>query len=195
MKRIFFLVLVVVFCFSLFVGSEVQHARAGDVEKSQYKVTKKWETQKDLRVPESVLYDEARNILYVSNINGKSAERNGQGFISKVSLDGKIEVLKWVTGLNAPKGSAIYENKLYVSDIDHLVEIDVKTGKIVAKYPAAGAQFLNDVATDASGNVYITDMSAANSVIYKLSNGTMTVWMKGPEIKMPNGLYMEDKQL
>ena len=195
MKRVFFLVLVVVFCISLFVGSGAQYARSGDVDKATYKVTKQWETKQEFRVPESVLYDEARNILYVSNMNGKSAEKNGQGFISKVSLDGKIEVLKWVTGLNAPKGSAMYENKLYVADIDHVVEIDVETGKIVAKHPAAGALFLNDVVTDASGNVYVTDMSPANSVIYKLSEGKMTVWMKGPEIKMSNGLYMEDKQL
>lgn len=195
MKRIFFSGLILVFCFSSFVGLGVQQARAGDVGKAQYKVTKQWETRKDLRIPESIVYDEARNILYVSNINGKSAERNGHGFISKVSLDGKIEVLKWVTGLNAPKGSAIYENKLYVSDIDHVVEIDLETGKILARYPAPGAQFLNDVAVDASGNVYVTDMFPANSAIYRLSKGTMTVWMKGPELSRPNGLYMEAKQL
>jgi len=195
MKRIFFLGLIVAFCL-LGVGvSGVQHTRAGDIGKSTYTVTKQWETQQELRIPESVLYDEARNILYVSNINGKSAEKNGQGFISKVALDGKIEVLKWATGLNAPKGSAIYKNKLYVSDIDYLVEIDLKTGKIVARYPAAGAQFLNDVAIDALGNVYVSDMSSENSAIYKLSNGAMTMWLKGPEINMPNGLYMEEKQL
>ncbi|MBW1672287.1 MAG: SMP-30/gluconolactonase/LRE family protein, partial [Deltaproteobacteria bacterium] len=114
---------------------------------------------------------------------------------SKVSLDGKIEVLKWATGLHAPKGSAIYKNKLYVSDIDHLIEIDVKTGKILAKYPATGAKFLNDVATDASGNVYITDMSSENSVIYTLRHGTMAVWMKGGEIIRPNGLDIEGKRL
>lgn len=195
MKRISFLGLILVFCFSIFVGSGAQHARAGDVGKAQYKVTKQWETQKELRIPESIVYDESRNILYVSNINGKSAERNGQGFISKVSLDGKIAVLKWVTGLNAPKGSAIYQDKLYVSDIDHVVEIDLETGKILARYPAPGAQFLNDVAADASGNVYVTDMSPANSAIYRLSKGRMTVWMKGPELSRPNGLYMEAKRL
>lgn len=195
MKRTFFLGLMVVFCFAVVVALGVQHAWGGDVGKSTYTVTKQWETQQELRIPESVLYDEARNILYVSNINGKPAEKNGQGFISKVALDRKIEVLKWATGLNAPKGSAIYKNKLYVSDIDHLVEIDLKTGKIVARYPAAGAQFLNDLAVDASGNVYVSDMSSANSAIYQLSNGAITVWLKGPEINMPNGLYMEEKQL
>ena len=195
MKRILWLGLIGVFCFSGIVASGVQHARASDGDKIIYKVTKQWETRQELRIPESVLYDEARNVLYVSNINGKSAEKNGQGFISQVSLDGKIEVLQWVTGLNAPKGMALFKDKLYVADIDHVVEIDVERGKIAARHPAQGAKFLNDVAVDASGNIYVSDMSPLNSVIYQLSNGVMTVWVKGPEINMPNGLYMEEKQL
>jgi sugar lactone lactonase YvrE len=195
MKRTFFLGLMVVFCFAVVVALGVQHAGGGDVGKSTYTVTKQWETQQELRIPESVLYDEARNILYVSNINGKSAEKNGQGFISKISLDGKIEVLHWVMGLNAPKGMALFKDKLYVSDIDRLVEINVKRGKIAAHYSAPGARFLNDVAVDASGNVYVSDMSSANSAIYQLSNGAVTMWLEGPELNMPNGLYMEEKQL
>ena len=91
MKRIFFVGLSVVFCFSNFVASGLQNARAGDAGSGTYKLTKQWETKQELRVPESVQYDEERNILYVSSINGKSAEKS----ISKVSLDGKIEALKW----------------------------------------------------------------------------------------------------
>jgi sugar lactone lactonase YvrE len=195
MKKIFLRGLIVVSCISILLVLGENNVNASDVSGSTYKVDKQWQTKKELRVPESVLYDESRNVLYVSNINGKSTEKNGQGFISKVSLDGKIEVLKWVTGLHAPKGSAIYKNKLYVSDIDHLIEIDVNTGKILAKYPATGAKFLNDVATDSMGNVYVTDMSSENSVIYILSHGTMAVWMKGGEISRPNGLDMEGKRL
>jgi len=195
MKKIFLIGLIVVSCVSIPVFLGLHNVKASDVSGGTYKVDKQWQTKKELRVPESVLFDESRNVLYVSNINGKSTEKNGQGFISKVSLDGKIEVLKWATGLHAPKGSAIYRNKLYVSDIDHLIEIDVKTGKILAKYPATGAKFLNDVAADASGNVYVTDMSSENSMIYTLRHGTMVVWMKGGEISRPNGLDIEGKRL
>ena len=195
MKKKSLVLLVFVSLFSILVFSAGQSSRAGDVGGGQYRITKQWETEKVLRIPESVLYHESGTILYVSNINGRPTHKNGQGFISKVSLDGKIELLKWATGLNAPKGSAIYGNRLYVSDIDQLVEIDLETGKILAKHPAAGAKFLNDVATDASGNVYVTDMSSENSVIYKLSQGNMSVWVKGKEIINPNGLFMEEKRL
>jgi len=195
MKRIFLLGLFIVFCFSGVSVSGVEQTRGDDAGGDAYTVTKQWETQQKLLLPESVLYDEERDILYVSNMNGKPAEKNGQGFISKISLNGKIKVLKWVKGLNAPKGMALFEDKLYVSDIDRLVEIDVERGKVVAHYSAPGAQFLNDVAVDASGNVYVSDMSPANSVIYKLSQGSMTVWVRGPGISWPNGLYMEEKRL
>ena len=195
MKKTFLIGLIVVSCVSIPVFLGLHNVKASDVSGGTYKVDKQWQTKKEFRVPESILFDESRNVLYVSNINGKSTEKNGQGFISKVSLDGKIEVLKWATGLHAPKGSAIYKNKLYVSDIDHLIEIDVKTGKILAKYPATGAKFLNDVAADASGNVYVTDMSSENSMIYTLRHGTMVVWMKGGEISRPNGLDIEGKRL
>ena len=103
-------------------------------------VEKKWQTDQILQVPESVTYDTQRNVLYVSNINGKPLEKDGNGFISIVKPDGIIENLKWVTGLNAPKGSALDGKNLYVTDIDELVQIDIETGKILKKYPAADVQ-------------------------------------------------------
>ena len=173
----------------------LENVFAGDVDPATYRITKQWEMEKVLKVPESILYDEATNIIYVSNINGKPAEKNGLGFISKLSVDGKIQVLEWCTGLNAPKGAAIHGDKFYVSDIDHLVEIDLNTGKILTRYPAQSAHFLNDVAADALGNVYVSDSSQENSLIYKLTKGIMTVWLKGEEIDRPNGLHMGKDRL
>ncbi len=158
-------------------------------------LTKAWESRKEFMVPESVLYHEGDQTLYVSNIDGNPTDKDGKGFISKMSLDGKIIKLKWADGLNAPKGSAIYKNSFYVSDIDRLVEIDMKTGKIRKTYPAKGALFLNDVAVDTEGRVYVTDMDEKNSAIYRLADAKLEIWMKGREIQSPNGLYMEQKKL
>lgn len=175
----------------LFLGVFASMGHAGE----KRALAKVWETKKELLVPESVLYHKADSTLYISNIDGKPTDKDGKGFISKVSLDGKILKLKWAEGLNAPKGSAIYKDRFYVSDIDRLVAIDMKTGKIMKTWPAEGALFLNDVAVDDTGNVYVTDMDDKNSVIYRLSGGKMEVWLKSPEIKSPNGLYMEEKKL
>lgn len=160
-----------------------------------FTILQKWQVGDGLLVPESILFDETDNILYISNINGKPTEKNQKGFISKVTPDGKIDVLKWATGLNAPKGSAISGDFLYVSDIDHLVQIHLKTGKIENRFLAEGSQFLNDVVADRKGNIYVSDMSDENSVIYQFSHGRMQIWLKGPEIKNPNGLHMEPDRL
>jgi sugar lactone lactonase YvrE len=177
------------------VSGTVFEVSAGDTGQAGYRLTEQWQTTRELRVPESILYNEREEILYVSNINGKPTEKNGLGFISRVTLDGKIEALKWAIGLNAPKGAAIFEGRFYVSDIDRLVEIELASGRILASYPAAGAGFLNDVAVDTAGNVYVTDMSTENSVIYRLHNGKLAVWLKNASISKPNGLHMEKGRL
>jgi sugar lactone lactonase YvrE len=162
---------------------------------ASYKLTSVWNTEPVLEVPESVLYYPADNLLYVSSISGKPAEKNRKGFISKVDLSGKVVELKWSTGLNAPKGMAIHGNSLYVSDIDELVQIDLETGTVKKRHPADGAVFLNDVAADKDGNIYVGDSSAENSKIYRLSQGKLEAWIEPPDIERPNGLYVQNDQL
>ncbi len=152
-----------------------------------------WETPNTLSGPESALFDAERGVIYISNVAGQPNEKDGNGFISTLSPDGAIAELKWVEGLDAPKGLALVDGKLYVSDIDTLVEIDVATGEISNRYAGEGAQFLNDVAADDSGNVYVSDM-LANSV-YRLSDGALSVWLQDEALENPNGLHVEGDQL
>lgn len=154
---------------------------------------KLWETT-GLKTPESALPVPAEGFAYVSNIAGKPTEKDANGFISKVSLsDGKIIELEWAKGMDAPKGLALAKGRLYAADIDKLVEIDAKTGKIVASYDAPGAKFLNDVAADAKGRIYVSDSSTSS--IWRLADGKLEKWMDGPALKYPNGLHTEGDTL
>ena len=54
------------------------------------------------KAPESVLLDSQRNVLYVSNVAGEANAKDGVGFISKVSPDGKMIEAEWVKGLKMP---------------------------------------------------------------------------------------------
>jgi hypothetical protein len=46
-------------------------------------LTEKWSTTAALKTPESVLYDDSRRVIFVSNINGfNNSLRDGDGFIS-----------------------------------------------------------------------------------------------------------------
>ena len=154
---------------------------------------KAWE-RNTLEAPESVVLHEATSKLYVSNVSGQPAEKNGMGFISLLNLNGEIISKKWLTGLNAPKGMAIHDNKLYIADIDKVVVADLNSGSILNEYQAEGATFLNDVAVDKEGVVYITDTFGGNA-IYKLENGEISVWIKDDKLNYPNGLYINEGNL
>ncbi len=142
--------------------------------------------------PESVYADGAGG-YFVSNVNGAPTDKDGNGFISKVSADGKMTTLKWIEGMNAPKGMVMNGGKLYVSDIDQLIEIDPAAGKITASYPAEGAVFLNDTAVDEAGNVYVSDI--AKRKIWQLKDGKMAVWYEKDDLMHPNGLRIEGGKL
>jgi sugar lactone lactonase YvrE len=158
------------------------------------KLTKLWETKADFKLPESVIYDKENDVLYVSNMQDDPFKKDKNGFISKVDLDGNILKLKWVKGLNAPKGLAISKGKLYVGDVDQLVEIDIKKGKVSKKYDAIGAALLNDVAADTKGNIYVSD--TFTDTIYRLNTfGQLTKWLYSPKLQAPNGLHYEKGQL
>ena len=68
---------------------------------------KKWESEASLKVPESVLFDGERKVLYVSNIDGEPWGADGKGSVGKLGRDGKVIAVDWVSGLQAPKGMAL----------------------------------------------------------------------------------------
>lgn len=142
--------------------------------------------------PESVVLEPGEGVLYVSNVDGASLDKDGKGHISKVSLDGDMIEPVWIGGLNAPKGLAISAGKLYAADIDELVEIDLAS-RAVKRYTAWGAKFLNDVTVDGEGRVYVSDMLGDS--IYRLDGGNFELWLKSADLDAPNGLYAEPGRL
>jgi sugar lactone lactonase YvrE len=146
-----------------------------------------WELE-GLSNPESVIYDAKLNHLYVSNVNGSAIEKDGNGFISIISLNGKMIQEKWVIGLNAPKGLAIFGRTLYTSDIDELVAIDIDSGRITNRFKVNDAQFLNDVAVSRNGDIYVSDM--ALNRIHVLTEDSFSVWLENEKLESPNGLLV-----
>lgn len=156
-------------------------------------LTEKWTLSEGLNTPESVIYDATRERLYVSNVQGVPNEKDGKGYIATVSLDGKLLEKEWVKDLNAPKGMVIQGDKLYVSDIDALVEIDIPTAKVAHRYEAKAAKFLNDVTADTQHNIYVSDMF--DDKIYCLCGGKFELWLSSPDLAAPNGLLAEKDRL
>jgi len=132
--------------------------------------------------PESVLHDSQEDVYLVSNINGSSLDKDGNGFISRVSTSGEVLDLKWIDGeaegvtLNAPKGMTFSEGVLYVSDIDVIRRFDRESGEYLGEIIVEGATFVNDLGTDPWGNVYFTDTGVQAGEDGFVSSGTASVW-------------------
>lgn len=151
-----------------------------------------WELA-DVKTPESVVADLTSGVIYVSSINGEKTVKDGNGFISQVSLDGRMIKADWITGLDAPKGLALRKGKLFVADIDQLVEIDVKEGKVLKKHAAKDAKFLNDVAVSSDDQVFVSD--TGTNTIWRLAEDKFEPWLQNDQLAGPNGLLVQGDQL
>jgi sugar lactone lactonase YvrE len=122
-------------------------------------------TVNGFKTPESVRYDSAGDVFYVSNINGSPVAKDDNGFISRMKPDGTIDSLELIAGgrggvtLNAPNGLALVGDTLWVADIDAVRAFNVRTGAVVATVDLTPfhAVFLNDVCVGGDGAIYVTD--------------------------------------
>ena len=155
-----------------------------------------WHT-KNLRVPESVLwYQQQYNgktdtVLFVSEIDGQGSAADGVGGVAVLNTDGSIRQKDWLRGLNAPKGLAVYQGKLYIADLTEVVIVDITSAKILKKIKAPDSVFLNDVTVDTKGVVYISD--TRKNRIYKLEQNQISSWLEN--IEAANGLKVVDEKL
>lgn len=141
--------------------------------------------------PESIISD--GKFLYVSNVGTElePSKKDGDGFISRVSKEGKILDLKFLptTGqLHAPKGSAIIGDVLYVADIDRLVGFNLNTKAVVFELAFEGTQFLNDVVVKDKQTLFAS--TTDQGIIYQVDipQKKATPIKTDQPLRGPNGL-------
>lgn len=161
--------------------------------------------------PESILHDAIADLYIVSNINGAPLDADGNGFISRVSPMGDLQ-LKWIDGatpgvtLNAPKGTATLGDYLYVADINTLRWFDRNTGEPKGQLEIPGATFLNDVVAHPDGGVYFSDTGmragasgfepSGTDAIYRLNpDMSLDTLARGEQLGHPNGLALSGDSL
>jgi streptogramin lyase len=157
------------------------------------------------KTPESVLYDQAADVYLVSNINGAPTDKDDNGFISRVSPTGEVLALTWIDGaspdvtLNAPKGSAIRGDTLFVADIDVVRLFDRRNGAALGAWPVPGATFLNDMAVGPDGTLYVTDSGlkagangfedTGSDAVYRFDGARPVAIATGKDLGRPNGVF------
>lgn len=158
-------------------------------------------TVEGFQTPESVKWDSAQDVYFVSNINGAPNAKDGNGYISRVGPDGRILDSAFIKGgLNAPKGMTLVGDTLWVADIDQVRAFNSRTGAPVATVAVPGAIFLNDIAAASDGSLYVTDTAirfAANGQvehpgtdqIFRIAHDRkVTVAIKSDSLGRPNGI-------
>ncbi len=149
--------------------------------------------------PESVAHDPIKKCLYVSRFGPelKPTQKDGQGFISRLDLEGKVLEERFLPGpdkkMDKPKGIWVDGGKLWVTDIDGVWCFDLQT-KRGQKAVIVGAQFANDVIA-LGPRLYVSD--TALGVVYfihpndllRAAPKEVRVMTKQPG-QAPNGLYI-----
>ncbi|MDG4898677.1 ATP/GTP-binding protein [Mesorhizobium sp. WSM4976] len=143
--------------------------------------------------PESALVDTAHNRIVVSNIVGDPGAADGNGYLSLLSMDGKVIARHWVDGMDAPKGMAIAGGRLYAADITKVRVVDLSSGRLVETIDVPGSVFLNDMTQDDAGKVYVSDMLA--DTIYRIDDDRPELFVKDPLLASPNGVFADGDRL
>lgn len=159
--------------------------------KSQHTLTRLWETDSVLAIPESVLPDPQKDLLYVALIDGEPWGMDGKGAIAQLTKAGKIIDTAWVTGLNAPKGMGLHGGKLYVADVTSVAVINIATKTIEQRIAIDSAQALNDITIDGKGTVYVSDSKTGK--VHRIAGGKAESYLNG--FKGLNGLLAHGNDL
>lgn len=155
--------------------------------------------------PESVIHETEADVYLVSNIVGNPGEADGDGFISRVSPEGEVLELRWIDGasdsvtLDAPKGLALDGGTLYVADLACVRSFDRVTGEPWEEICIDGATFLNDIAVDEAGSLWVTDSglqsggdgpegSGAGALYRIAADRTVERVLEGESLGGPNGV-------
>jgi hypothetical protein len=161
----------------------------------------------NLQTPESVLFDAAQDVYFISNINGDPTAADNNGYIVKVNPD-TLQAEKFIEGgknnvtLNGPKGLTILHDTLYVSDLDTVRMFDDKTGAPKGEVKIPGATFLNDLTNDGKV-VYVSDSGmkagkggsfdpTGTDAVWQISGTKATKIASGTDLNRPNGLEVVD---
>jgi len=148
--------------------------------------------------PESVVQD-SKGDIYVSEI--AEFNKDGDGKITRISIDGKLST--FANGMDDPKGLTFIGKSLYVTDKNRVLKVEPDGKWSVFGSTMAFPQtpiFLNDITSDESGNLYVSDSGNLKSggAIFKISKNkkiTLVLNENTPEILAPNGLWIAKNDL
>jgi len=130
--------------------------------------------------PESITYDTTGKRYFISNTSSsKIVQRDRQGIVTDfVTVGGSIH------------GVSVHNGKVYVCNGTRVRGYDLITAAEVFNVVISGSTFLNDLAIDNSGMMYVSDFNGRR--IYKVNTNNSEYWIYVPSTtNQPNGVYVD----
>ena len=146
--------------------------------------------------PVSVIQYGGYYYLSNSGMNFGLATKDGDGYISRIRSDGSQEevTLKYITGLNNPRGIYAVNGILYVCDIDRLTGIDLRSRTKVFElnFENENVKQLTHIASADDKIFYVsaTDINAIFEV--DIAAKKYKKWVETPA---PSGLFITNNQM
>jgi hypothetical protein len=157
--------------------------------------------------PAAVLVDPEADVYLVSNVNGPSGSRDGNGFISRLSPDGEVLDLRWIdlTGteraMHSPQGMAIRGDSLFVADLTCIRIFHRETGFDEGASCLEEVTHITDVDVGPEGSIFLVDSgleyvdgamrSTGTDAVYRLvitGTGGGSTLARGDELGRPRGI-------
>ncbi len=140
-----------------------------------------------LNNPESVVYDSVNFRYLVSN--------NGNGKIIQIDSIGNQSYYPMGITANSLAGMYIKDSLLFAASIgganSGVLVFNLSTGDSVAIIKPTGLNFLNDIATDNQGFLYVTEYN--NNKIFKIDLSNFSSWTYiSSGLNMPNGILFDE---
>lgn len=152
-------------------------------------VRKLWTTPRTLRVPESAVYDQGTDAVYVSNYDAYRPSRGAGGqSIARVSPSGADLDRDWLTGLNNPTGLCRTRCPALRGrgPPGRRDRSRGRGGGGRPSDPGSGEAQRRRAAPD--GTLYVSDPQ--NDTIHRLVDGHSEAWLQTPDVVRPNGLLV-----
>ncbi len=159
---------------------------------SHAQIKQVWKITEGLEAPESVVFDQKANFLYVSNYTRPSRNGSSYGdcFISKVSLEGQIVDKEWIGGLTSPTGLFLKDSLLYIVERFGVAVYNIRNDQMITRHRIKHEGFINDIAVDDENNIYIS--TSGSNVLFQIKEGQVSEWIVGDEVGDSNGFSFID---
>jgi sugar lactone lactonase YvrE len=170
------------------VSGTVFEVSAGDAGQPGYRLTEQWQTPRELRVPESILYNAREEILYVTDMSPENSA------IYRLH-DGKLAVWLKNDAISQPNGLHMEKGRLVVGNSGDgtIKAVDLST-RVITSLARVGSG-IDGLRPDGRGNYFVSDWQGKTSLVTAAGDVIVLMDTTAAKINSADLEYVEKRKL